>query len=60
MKQNCLSQSSYVTKTSYDVILVYWLKLLRFWKMISQNLKIGKHPVTLATSNFFGVMWDET
>ena len=27
-------------------------KLLKFWKVISKNLKIGNFPATLATSNF--------
>ena len=38
--------STYVTKTSYDIVLV------KFWKVTSENLKVGKLPFNLATSDF--------
>ena len=38
--------STYVTKTSYDIVLV------KFWKVTSENLKVGKLPFILATSDF--------
>ena len=49
-----LSQSSYVTKTPYYVILVYFgPKMLRFRKVTLRNFKIEKLSVTLAALNFW-------
>ena len=45
------SQSSYVTKTSYDDIN-FGQKLLRFRKVTSENPKTLKLSVTSVTSNF--------
>ena len=42
------SQKSFVTPFKFN----FSLKLLRFRKVTSRNLKIGKLPGTLATSNF--------
>ena len=47
-----LNQISYITKISFNVILVkYWPKL-RFRKVTLANLKTEKLPLALATSYF--------
>ena len=52
----CLSEVSYITKTSSDVIeLKYWPKLFKFWNVISENLKNCKTSPFLSSFKFSGV-----